>query len=154
MATVAEPQVNRLSATLPGTWELVSRIDATQSGERRPDRSLGEDPIAILIYDRSGHFSVQFMKRDRSSPVADAPAGALNNSRAQGGYDAYFGTYTVDDARGTVTQRLVGALSQDNVGHVLTRAMTVAGDTLTIRLQTTSVQGEPVTRTLTWKRVG
>ncbi len=94
------------------------------------------------------------MKRDRSVPVADAPAAALNNSRAQGGYDAYFGTYSVDDAQGTVTQRLLGALSRENVGQVLTRAMTVQGDTLTIRLRTASAQGEPVTRTLQWRRVG
>ena len=94
------------------------------------------------------------MKRDRSTPVADAPTGAPNNSRAQGGYDAYFGTYTVEDRMGTVTQRLVGALSQENVGHVLTRAMMVDGNTLTIRLQTTSVQGERITRTLEWRRVG
>ena len=143
-----------LSAALPGTWELASRIDVTEAGERRVDPSLGADPVAILIYDRSGHFAAQFMKRDRSGPIADAPAGASNNSRAVGGYDAYFGTYTVDDPGGTVTQRLTGALSAENVGQVLTRAMTVAGDTLTIRLQTTSVQGERVTRTLEWRRVG
>jgi hypothetical protein len=118
------------------------------------DPSLGDDPIAILIYDRSGHFAAQFMKRDRSSASVDAPSGALNNSRAQGGYDAYFGTYTVDDKQGTVTQRLVGALSNENVGQVLTRAMTVDGNALNIRLKTTSTQGEPIKRTLTWNRVG
>jgi len=143
-----------LSAQLPGTWQLESRIDVTASGERRPEPSLGEDPIALLIYDRSGHFSAQFMKRDRSVTVPDGPSGALNNSRAQGGYDAYFGTFTVDDARGTVTQRVLAALSQENVGLVLTRAMRVRGDTLVIELQTTSGDGAGVTRTLTWKRVG
>ena len=77
---------------------------------------------------------------------------AANNSRAQGGYDAYFGTYTVDDSRGTVTQRLLGALSVENVGLVLTRAMTVEGDQLTIALETTAADGEPVTRTLVFRR--
>lgn len=75
-----------------------------------------------------------------------------NNSRAQGGYDAYFGTYTVDDARGTVTQRLSGALSAENVGQVLTRSMIVDDDTLTIEVQTAASDGEPVTRTLIWRR--
>jgi hypothetical protein len=108
-----------------------------------------------LIYDRAGHFAAQFMKRDRSSaaPETARPA-AANNSRAVGGYDAYFGTYGVDDVEGTVTQRLTGALSPENVGHVLTRAMTVDGDRLLIRLQTMSVEGENVTRELIWKRVG
>jgi hypothetical protein len=143
-----------LSVQLPGTWALVSRIDVTASGERRHEPSLGDDPVAMLFYDRSGHFAAQFMKRDRSAPAPDVPSGAPNNSRAQGGYDAYFGTYTVDDDQGTVTQRLLGALSNENVGSVLTRAMTVRGDTLTIALQTTTAHGEAVTRTLTWARVG
>jgi hypothetical protein len=143
-----------LSATLPGTWRLHSRIDVTASGERRPEPSLGENPLALLIYDRSGHFSAQFMRLDRSVAVPDGPNLAKNNSRAQGGYDAYFGTYTIDDERCTVTQRLLGALSRENVGAVLTRAMDVQGDTLIIRLETTAADGEPVTRTLTWQRVG
>lgn len=145
-----------LSVSLPGTWQLLSRIDRTAAGERRIDPSLGEDPIALLIYDRSGHFAAQFMKRDRTATVEEASpaAAASNNSRARGGYDAYFGAYSVDDAAGNVTQQLLGALSPENVGHVLTRAMTVDGDTLTIQLQTNAMDGEAVTRTLVWQRVG
>src|SRR3954470_11965503 len=101
----------RLSTALPGTWQLVSRFDVTASGERWIEPSLGDDPVALLIYDRAGHFAAQFMKRDRSQLVADGPGGGANNSRARGGYDAYFGTYSVDDAAGTVTQTLAGALS-------------------------------------------
>jgi hypothetical protein len=143
-----------LSRSLPGTWLLESRIDVTDAGERRPEPSLGEDPVALLIYDRAGHFAAQFMKRDRSVVVADSAVGTSNNSRAQGGYDAYFGTYTVDDTALTVTQRLLGALSQENVGAVLTRQMHVSGDLLSIRLQTSTADGAAVTRTLTWRRVG
>jgi len=143
-----------LSSSLPGTWLLQSRIDVTVSGERRPEPSLGEDPIALLIYDRSGHFAAQFMKRDRSAPLPEGPVGARNNTRAQGGYDAYFGTYTVHDAAHTVTQRLIGSLSQENVGSVLTREMHVRGDELVIQVQTSAPDGTAVTRTLTWQRVG
>ena len=109
--------------------------------------------MALLIYDRGGYFAAQFMKRDRSVIAPDGPSGGANNSRAQGGYDAYFGTYRVDDEHGTVTQHLLGALSQENVGSTLTRAMEVEGDTLTIQLGTNHADGTPVTRTLTWKRV-
>jgi hypothetical protein len=143
-----------LSTTLPGTWRLLSRIDVTASGERREEPSLGEDPLALLIYDRSGNFAAQFMRRDRSVDVPDGPSGARNNSRAQGGYDAYFGTYTIDDEAGNVTQTLLGALSREHVGAVLTRAMDVQGDTLVIRLETNAADGIAVTRTLTWRRIG
>jgi Lipocalin-like domain len=143
-----------LSTTLPGTWQLTSRVDVTASGERRPEPSLGEDPLALLIYDRSGHFAAQFMRRDRSVDVPEGPRGAANNSRAQGGYDAYFGTYTADDATGRVTQRLEAALSREHVGAVLTRDMDVQGDTLIIKLETNAADATAVTRTLTWRRVG
>jgi hypothetical protein len=75
-----------LSQALPGSWFLESRIDITATGERTPEPTLGEDPVALLIYDRAGHFAAQFMKRDRSSGVADASAVVIgkNNSRAQG----------------------------------------------------------------------
>jgi len=143
-----------LSRSLPGTWLLESRVDLTASGERRPEPALGEDPVALLIYDRAAHFAVQFMRRDRTGVVPEVAAGAANNSRARDGYDAYFGTYTVDDASSTVTQRLLGALSQENVGAVLTRHMHVTADQLIIRLQASAADGTPTTRTLTWKRVG
>lgn len=143
-----------LSTSLPGTWLLKSRIDVTASGERRVEPSLGEDPVALLTYDRSGHFAAQFMKRDRSAVLSEGPIGAANNTRAQAGYDAYFGTYTVDDAANTVTQRLLGSLSQENVGAVLTREVHVRGDELVIRLDTSAADGIAVTRTLRWRRVG
>ena len=148
------PSKQPLSATLPGTWQLLSRVDVTAAGERQPEPSLGEDPHALLIYDRSGNFAAQFMRRDRSVDVPDGPRGASNNSRAQGGYDAYFGTYTIDDANGAVTQRLTAALSREHVGVVLTRTMKVEGDHLIITLDTNAADGTPVTRTLTWRRVG
>jgi hypothetical protein len=84
----SKPNAAPLSATLPGTWQLLSRIDVTASGERCAEPSLGEDPYALLFYDRSGNFAAQFMRRDRSVEVPDGPGGAKNNSRAQGGYRA------------------------------------------------------------------
>ncbi len=146
-----------LSAALIGTWELLSREDRTPAGEPRLEPSLGSDPIALLFFDRAGHFAAQFMKRNRTAAAAAEVAGATggpNNSRARGGYDAYFGTYTVDEAAGTVATLLTGALSQENVGQVFVRHMSVAGDELTIRLETASAEGERVVRTLRWKRIG
>jgi len=151
---MSAPAIYRLSEQLPGTWLLQSRIDVSAAGKRHPDPLLGEDPVALLVYDRSGHFSAQFMKRDRSSaPVAVSGSGT-NNTQAQGGYDAYFGTYSVDDSTGMVTQHLWGALSPGNVGMTLTRAMRVQEDMLIIQLETSAVDGTPVTRTLTWMRKG
>ena len=144
---------NPLASQLVGTWRLVSREERTAAGERRIDAGLGADPVALLIYDAAGNFAAQFMKRDRSRvEVADTRRAGVNNSVAVGGYDAYFGTYKVDEASGSVTQILQGSLSPGDVGKVVTREMHVDGDTLTIELATTSADGEPVTHTLIWSR--
>lgn len=155
MKTQGSRSRNTLSAMLVGTWELLSREDSTHAGERRIDPSLGADPVALLYFDGQGHFAAQFMKRDRgAAPEAEPVNPAPNNSRARGGYDAYFGTYQVDESLGAVTTRLVGALSPENVGQVFTRTMSVVGDELTIRLETASPGGEAIIRTLRWRRVG
>lgn len=143
-----------LSESLPGTWRLLTRIDVTIDGVRHRDPALGSDPIAILTYDRAGNFSAQFMKRDRSAPDESGAAQGANNTRAQDGYDAYFGTYSVDDETNVMSQTLSGSLSAANVGMRLSRAMRVDGDELTIVLDTNAVDGTPVTRTLTWERIG
>jgi Lipocalin-like domain len=114
---------------------------------------LGTDPIALLIYDRAGNFSAQFMKRNRTSAPENVSASSgPNNSRAQGGYDAYFGTYTVDDEHGRVTQRLVGALSGENVGQELTRSLSIISSELFIQVETAKPSGERLVRILRWRR--
>jgi len=144
-----------LAQSLIGSWELCSRVDLTPAGEPRTDPLLGADPFGLLIYDAAGNFAAQFMKRERSATEDPVPAvAARNNSRARGGYDAYFGRYSVDEASATVTQTLIGALSPEDVGQVITREMQVEGDLLVIRLETATVEGEPILRTLTWRRVG
>lgn len=147
-----------LSSRLVGTWILRSRVDRAADGSPRVDPHLGADPLGILVYDRSGNFAAQFMRRDRpavaaaTAVVAAAAKPGANNSSAVGGYDAYFGTYRVDDATGDVTQTLRGSLSPSDVGRVLTRRLVVTGDRLNIELETTTPDGEPIVRTLTWER--
>jgi hypothetical protein len=114
---------------------------------------LGSQPEALLIYDRAGNFAAQFMKRDRSmSPAPAVAKQATNNSTAVGGYDAYFGSYSVDDTSNLVTQRLVAALSPSDVGKVVTREMHIEDSVLVIRIDLTAADGEPVVRTLRWAR--
>jgi hypothetical protein len=145
-----------LSEALPGTWELVGGTTRTVSGRLVPSTSR-TGFIGLVIYDGNGNFTAQFMARDRRpgdlEPDGEG-ASAPNNSRSVAGYDAYFGRYTVDDDTGRVTQSLVGSLSPEDVGQVLTREMTVDGDELTIRVETAADDGEPALMTLQWTRIG
>ena len=136
-----------------GVWWLLSREDIAKDGSIRIDPTLGPDAKGILTY-ANGRFAAQFMKRDRSEVTnADNLSSGHNNTGAVGGYDAYFGTYSVDAESGDILHRLEGALTPENVGIEVLRTLTVNGNNLVIQLDTNTPEGEPVTRTLTWERV-
>ena len=136
-----------------GVWWLLSREDRAKDGSLRIDPTLGPDAKGILTY-ANGRFAAQFMKRNRTDvPNIEGPSAGQNNTGAVGGYDAYFGTYSVSETTGEVLHRLEGALTAENVGMEVSRTLTVNGDSLVIQLETTTIEGEPITRTLTWKRV-
>lgn len=48
------------------------------------------------------------------------------------GYLAYFGTYTVDDARGEFTSVVVASLNPKLIGTRQTRAFKISGRTMTV----------------------
>ena len=141
-----------LEDAIQGTWWLLSREDHTREGQRRIDPILGADPIAILVYAK-GHFAAQFMKKDRSADSIVQSTAGKNNTAAVGGYDAYFGTYQVMRETGQVRHVLMGSINPSNIGLTVYRDLQVNGDQLTIQLDTTTQEGEPVTRTLTWRRI-
>src|SRR5512143_166432 len=117
-----------LKSRLIGMWRLESRIDMDTAGQRRIDPVMGADPLGILCF-AADRFSAQFMRRDRSqSPTASLAGSGANNSSAANGYDAYFGTYTVDEAAGTMRTTLEGAITPANIGSVFERRIAVAGD--------------------------
>ncbi|HTX67196.1 MAG TPA: lipocalin-like domain-containing protein [Opitutaceae bacterium] len=149
----AAPTSDRLQTRILGMWHLESRIDRDAGGQRRIDPIMGADPLGVLCFS-SDHFSAQFMRRDRTGSAEAAPARAgANNSSAVNGYDAYFGSYTLDEASGLLRTRLEGAITPANVGAVFERRIAVEGGKLTITLATTAADGTPVTRILTWGRV-
>jgi len=149
---LAKPSGN-LSRDMQGVWWLLSREDYNKDGIRKIDPVLGSDPIAILTYSKD-HFAAQFMKRDRSTIAATQPSNTgSNNTNAVGGYDAYFGKYEVDEESGKVKHTLIGSITPSNIGMIVFRDLRVVDGKLTIQLETTTLDGEPIVRTLTWERL-
>ena len=93
------------------------------------------------------------MKRDRSAVPTEGLQARRTTLRPKAATTP-LRHLLVNDATGVVTQQLHGALSKASVGAVLSRAMTVKADSLVIQLETNAWDGTPVTRTLTWERVG
>lgn len=122
----AAPQAS-LKNQIVGTWKLVSRVIRHPDGSTNLDPQYGKQyPVGYISYDRTGHMSVQFMRLNRPD----------NNSSA--GYEAYFGTYTVNDRTNppTVTHHIIGSLRPRGVGKDFTRDLIIKGNTLTLIVHT------------------
>lgn len=152
--TSLEGNSSRLQSQLVGTWRLISRVVTKGDGTVVRDAGLGAAPTGYLIYDSSGHVAAQMMKTDRPAVIdcSLSTAAPSNNSQSVNGYDAYFGTYTVDQANHTVTHHLEGALAAADVGKSLVRHFQASADKLALIVHTSSPQGEQI-RTLNWERV-
>jgi hypothetical protein len=95
------------------------------------------------------------MKRDRSRQENILHrVQAENNTVGVDGYDAYFGTYSIDEIAGTLTTNLEGSISPANVGATYVRDARVVGNELFIRLQTSALDGTAIKRTNTFSRIG
>jgi hypothetical protein len=142
------------SGQLVGTWRLISRVVKLEDGTVIRDPGLGKTPSGYLIYDSSGHMAGQLMRPDRPTAIdcGTSTAAPSDNSQSVNGYDAYFGTYTIDETNHTVTHHLEGALAAADVGKNLVREFQLSGDKLTIIVRTTSPKEKQI-RTLTWERV-
>jgi Lipocalin-like domain len=138
---------------LVGAWQLESRTVRRSDGTLLADPVLGERPLGRLFYDASGAMMLQMMRLGRTAaigPSTTSPVGA--NPRVVLGYDAYFGTYAVDEGKATITHRVEGSLFPEDLGKDFVRGFTLDGDTLTLRF-TSTADGAEVTRTLVFRRL-
>ena len=147
-------------AQLIGSWRLVSRESRRATGEIEGDPGLATVPLGVLIYDKSGHVAAQLSRRDRTVAMigeecqtAASTKGTPDTAQTILGYDAYFGTYTINEKEGIVTHHLDAALFPGDIGKDIQRHFKVSGDQLTITFSTTTREGVKVTRTLIWERM-
>ena len=145
---------------LVGTWRLVSRNDTLADGRSFVEPSLDAAPLGYLMYDATGHVAVQLMRRNRTAADTQASSPSSQPSiavpAALNGYEAYFGTYTVEETAHTVTHHVEGAMVLANVGKYLVRNYSFQGahdDRLALSLPLVESDGTKATRTLVWERV-
>lgn len=105
-----------------GAWRLLWLEEPGADGKvQRVDCS------GLLVYTRDGHMSVQVMYRNPQPSNTSAPV-----QYAQGGYEASFGRYEIDDAH-TFTYHVDGALVRALVGKDLKRAYEFSGKQLMVK---------------------
>ncbi len=158
--TQGKADTSSIRDKLIGTWSLASRQSTGPDGKVLSDPTLAKTPAGMLIYDRSGHVAAQLSRKNRTMDIftqecnqAAQIKGRPDTAQTVLGYDAYFGTYTIDEATRTVTHHLDFAIFPDDIGKDIKRSFTLDGDVLTIRFNTTIQDGTHVTRVLVWHRL-
>ena len=84
------------------------------------------DCTGLLIYTRDGHMSVQVMYRNVASQDNAAPV-----QYTQGGYEASFGRYEIDDDH-TFTFHVEGSLVRTLIGKDMKRVYELSGNQLIV----------------------
>jgi hypothetical protein len=137
---------------LAGAWQLTTRTVRRSDGTVLADPVLGDRPPGRLFYDASGVMMLQMMRLGRAAAIG-TPANPKDsaNPRIVLGYDAYFGTFAVDEKAGTITHHVEGSLFPEDLGKDFVRRFVLDGDTLTLSF-TSAAEGGDVTRTLVFRR--
>ena len=106
-----------------GAWRLASlEAEGTDGKIHRADST------GLLVFTRDGHMSVQVMERNPHPQTSAAP-----DQYSQGGYEASFGTYKIDESTHTFTYHVEGALVRTLVGEDLPRAFALSGKQLIVK---------------------
>jgi len=106
-----------------GAWRL-----ASLEAEGADGKTHRADSTGLLVFTRDGHMSVQVMERN---PQPQTPTGPEQYS--QGGYEASFGTYEINESTHVFTFHVEGALVRTLVGKDLPRAFEFSGKQLIVR---------------------
>ena len=106
-----------------GAWRL-ARLEE-EGADGKIHRA---DCTGLLVYTRDGHMSVQVMERNPQEQAAAAP-----EQYSQGGYEASWGVYKVDERARTFTFHVEGALVRTLVGKDLPRVYEFSGRQLIVK---------------------
>jgi len=139
-------------AQLVGTWKLISAEFRRVNGAVIP--LYGENPAGLLMYDAAGNMSVHIMQRLRPQfEIADRLGGTPEQIQAAfQGYQAYFGTYSIDENARVVTHHITGALLPNWVGVDQKRFYELSGNRLILRTPALMIGGTEATGYLVWEK--
>ena len=108
---------------LIGSWRLAWDEEQAADGKMfRPEQT------GVIMYTRDGHMAVQIMLPEGTNSKGSNPV-----KYDQGSYEAYYGTYDVDEAAHTVTHHVQGALVRSLIGKNLTRVYRLEGKQLILK---------------------
>jgi hypothetical protein len=139
-------EVETIKQQLIGSYKLISydSYDVNGTATRLP-YTAGQ-----ISFDPAGRMSVQLMGNDRPAIANGQRASEADRAAAYASYQAYFGHYTIQPDKGTVTYHVEGALVPSMVGSELVRYYEFSSDRRTLYLSVPN--GDRVVGKLRWER--
>jgi len=137
----AAAQQKSLKEQLVGSWALVSNDNVAPDGTKR--QVFGPSPKGIFILDASGHCA-QIMfdpSRPKFKGKTRLDGTAEENAAAMRGTSALFGTWSIDEATGTLVTNVNGHVFPNYDGVKLVRKVAISGDQLNVTTLETSSGG-------------
>src|SRR5579885_2439876 len=121
-ALSAQNRTTKSNDPFVGAWKLawLEEPDATGAVHRA-------DCTGLLVYTQDGHMSVQVMYRNAQPGGQNGPV-----QYAQGGYEASFGRYEINDDH-TFSFHVDGAMVRSLIGKDLPRAYEFSGNQLIVK---------------------
>jgi hypothetical protein len=145
---VAKTSAKSIKDRFVGAWKLVNIETRNAKGDVVPPAGGAVNRTGYIIYDAAGYVAVSILPVTRKTN-AGAQITADEAKAALGGYAAYFGTFTPDEAGGFVIHHLEGSLNPGMAADQK-RFFEFSGDRLT--LQPPPAANGNKTK-LTWQRM-
>lgn len=137
-----------------GAWRLLSAEFRAEDGTV-VESPYGAEPQGLLMYDAHGSMAGQLANKNRKPfAINDRMAGTSEEIKAAfESYQAYYGTFKVDEREHVVTHTVVQALLPNWVGSEQKRYYKFQDGRLILRTPPLLIGGKRVTGTLVWEKI-
>ena len=135
MTVDALGQRQLLKDQLVGTWTLLSWEQKKGDGTKL--ERYGATPKGIAFFDTGGRYIITVMRSDRAKYASNTlwQGTSEENKETADGTITYFGTYSANDADGSIVIRVEGSSFPNWNGTEQKRFVAIAGDQLTLTVR-------------------
>lgn len=133
---IAQPALAQ-NTSLVGTWRLIAADKILPDGKKIAD--YGSTPRGIAIFTADGHYVVEVFRDERMKFASgDKFKGTSDEYKnAVLGNSCHFGTYSIDNVKGTITFKIERGTYPNWDQTTQVRSFTMQGDTLSWRVPAT-----------------
>ena len=145
----------QVAKMIVGTWRMAGAETRVVDGSGPTTYPRGKQPSGYIIYDNQGRMYVQIMNSDETRPARKGE-GAMNEkeqAQAYTSYTAYFGRYTIDEEKQSVTHHVEGSVNPRNIGNGMLRYVEVSQDRLSLNTFAKGPDGKERVTLRMWERV-